>query len=513
MTAGKINTTSTNLLTLGTSTAAGTLVYTAGQIAGPFARTFAASRSASGTYTVATLFPVGDGTTYLPIHIDPTTSAGGAVVLRGQAFNTNSGTAGSGVANPLSSDRWEALVTSGSGNLTNCFIGLNDAQIVSGNIIAQSATAGGTYNTITPNSNFVSGTPNALRTATAITSAAYTGYFTYAAVGPAISSFSPTSACPNAVTTITITGTNLGSASSVTLNGEACIIVSNTATQIVVTTDSSPQAGNIVVTTSANTATSPSAMTLFSLPTIASSFNPSNTICSNGSTDITASGAVSYSWSVATGLSSTTGTTVTANPSASTIYTITGTDANGCQNTTTASVTVNTVVSITTQPNNSVSIAGTDANFTVVATGTGLTYQWQLSTDGGSNFNDIPGAGLPAYAVTGAAFSANNTVRRSRVSTSPKSSSASELAIGSSSPILRSDPLQSTIFPSRCIKNDLAFVAFTTRPDSVSTSRIVSVPSSLMTGCLVIASNFVHIILPDSSQLIACQSFPSFSSI
>ena len=396
MTAGKINTTSTNLLTLGTTTAAGTLAYTAGQIAGPFARTFAASRTASGTYTVATLFPVGDGTTYLPIHIDPTTSAGGAVVMSGQAFSTNSGTAGVGVANPLSTDRWEALVTSGSGNLTNCFIGLNDAQIVAGNIIAQSASAGGTYNIITPNSTVAAGA--SIRTATAILAASYTGYFTYSNVGPAITSFSPTTVCPNAVTTITITGTNLGSASAVTLNGEACVIVSNTATQIVVTTDSSPQAGNIVVTTAANSATSSSSTTLFTLPTISASFNPSSTICSNGSTDITASGALTYSWASSTGLSSTTGTTVTANPTSSTTYTITGTDANNCQNTATASVTVNTVVAISTQPASSVVVPSGTATFTVVATGTGLTYQWEENT--GSGWSSVSNGGIYSNATT-----------------------------------------------------------------------------------------------------------------
>jgi len=63
---------------------------------------------------------------------------------------------------------------------------------------------------------------------------------------------------------------------------------------------------------------------------------------------------------------------------------------------------------IATQPQSIAVCRGTDASFSVNATGDGLTYQWQLSTDGGSNFNDIPGAGLPAYAVTGAAFSANN---------------------------------------------------------------------------------------------------------
>ncbi len=49
---------------------------------------------------------------------------------------------------------------------------------------------------------------------------------------------------------------------------------------------------------------------------------------------LTASGANSYSWSPAAGLSSTTGATVTANPIANTIYTVTGTNTTtGCANT------------------------------------------------------------------------------------------------------------------------------------------------------------------------------------
>ncbi|WP_344817426.1 fibronectin type III domain-containing protein, partial [Flavobacterium cheonanense] len=253
MTAGRINTTSTNILTLGTATAAGTLTYTAGLIDGPFRRTFPSSATATGTYDATTLFPVGAGTTYLPIHIDPVNSAG-VVQLTGQAFNTNAGTAGPGVANPLSSDRWEALVASGSGNLTSCFIGLNDAQIANGNIIAQSSSAAGTYNTISSSSTVTAG--SSIRTASAIPSAQFTGFFTYAAPGPIITSFTPTSICENVATSITITGTNLSGATSVTLNGEVCSITSNSATQIVVSTDSTPQSGNIVVTTPANSAVS-----------------------------------------------------------------------------------------------------------------------------------------------------------------------------------------------------------------------------------------------------------------
>ncbi len=390
MTAGKINTTATNLLTLGSTTAAGTLAYTAGQIAGPFARTFAANRTATGTYDVSTLYPVGDGTNYLPIYIDPTTSASGATVMRGQVFNTNSGTAGTGVASTLSSKRWEALATVGSSNLTSSFIQMNDASIASGNIIAQSTSASGAYNTILPASTVGTGT---IRTASAIAASNYSGYFTYAAPGPAITSFTPTSACPNAATTITITGTNLGSATSVTLNGEACTIVSNSPSQLVITTDATPQAGNIVVTTAANSATSATAVSLFTLPTVTATSDASNnTICSGSNITLNGGGASTYTWN-----NSVTNNVAFA-PSSSTTYTVTGTDGNGCTNTASIAVTVNQIVSITTQPSSQAVLPNDNVIFSVSATGSGLAYQWQENT--GSGWNAITNGGIYSGATT-----------------------------------------------------------------------------------------------------------------
>jgi subtilisin-like proprotein convertase family protein len=48
---------------------------------------------------------------------------------------------------------------------------------------------------------------------------------------------------------------------------------------------------------------------------------------------LTASGASTYSWAPSAGLSATTGATVSANPTANTVYTVTGTSAAGCVNT------------------------------------------------------------------------------------------------------------------------------------------------------------------------------------
>lgn len=96
-------------------------------------------------------------------------------------------------------------------------------------------------------------------------------------------------------------------------------------------------------------------------------------ICAGGeSANITVSGADSYTWSPATGLSTTTGDNVIATPTQTTTYTITGTNASGCTGTTTVVVTVNPLP---------VASAGEDTNIcdgntaTLTASG-GTTYLW-----------------------------------------------------------------------------------------------------------------------------------------
>ena len=77
------------------------------------------------------------------------------------------------------------------------------------------------------------------------------------------------------------------------------------------------------------------------LPTVVVTPN-TGTICTPSGVAITlvASGATTYTWSPSTGLSFTTGNTVTANPTATTTYTVTGSDVNGCVNTATSVITV-----------------------------------------------------------------------------------------------------------------------------------------------------------------------------
>ncbi|MES2374790.1 MAG: hypothetical protein V4557_19590, partial [Bacteroidota bacterium] len=101
----------------------------------------------------------------------------------------------------------------------------------------------------------------------------------------------------------------------------------------------------------------------------------SATICSGNATTLTASGGNTYSWSPSTGLSATTGASVTASPLNTTTYTVTSQNVSGCQSVGTVTVTVNT-------PSIGVTSSATvcsGASMVLNATG-GTTYSWYPST-------------------------------------------------------------------------------------------------------------------------------------
>ncbi|MFN8242993.1 MAG: hypothetical protein U0X40_02965 [Ferruginibacter sp.] len=73
----------------------------------------------------------------------------------------------------------------------------------------------------------------------------------------------------------------------------------------------------------------------------------------------------------------------------------------GSLNSNAAILTVNTAPSITTQPTGAVTLcAAQNTSFSVSATGTALTFQWQLSTDGGTTWNNITNGGVYSGATT-----------------------------------------------------------------------------------------------------------------
>lgn len=143
--AGALTTTGANLLTL-SNTAAAAISGGSGTsfVSGPLARTLPASLASGATYT----FPLGKSSFRMLELVNPTTNAGGTVVVQAEVFDTASGgTPGAGLS-ALGNRYWSAEITSGAANFTSTTVRLTEAGTPSVNAIAQSATLTGTYDSI-----------------------------------------------------------------------------------------------------------------------------------------------------------------------------------------------------------------------------------------------------------------------------------------------------------------------------------------------------------------------------
>jgi len=100
----------------------------------------------------------------------------------------------------------------------------------------------------------------------------------------------------------------------------------------------------------------------------------SSDICEGSSTTLTVSGATSYLWSPAIGLSTTSGTVVKASPTATTTYTIKGEVGQGCSATKTVVVMVNKKPNVSIIPSSGSICYGSSINLTV--TGNANSYLW-----------------------------------------------------------------------------------------------------------------------------------------
>lgn len=186
--------------------------------------------------------------------------------------------------------------------------------------------------------------------------------------------------------------------------------------------------GNIYrvkVSSQCNTLNSQNAtLTVNPIPAITTA--PVNTGACNGSdATITAviTGSPTYVWEVSTDggatyttvSGATTGTLQLINVTASmdgNKYRVTATNSCGTVTSTPVTLNVNTVVTINTQPEDVTLCAGANASFSVAATGTGLGYQWQVSTDGGATYSNISGATSATYSIANAQTALNNNKYR-----------------------------------------------------------------------------------------------------
>jgi len=144
--------------------------------------------------------------------------------------------------------------------------------------------------------------------------------------------------------------------------------------------------------TTTYTVTSPAAAgTCAASGTVTVTLNPTPTvnagldvsICAGANTNLAVSGATSYTWSPATGLSASNLANPIANPAVSTTYTVTGTSALGCTSTDQVIVTINPI------PTANPGVGAANCS------GTGA----QLNGSGGTNYQWAPTTGLSSAVV------------------------------------------------------------------------------------------------------------------
>ena len=164
----------------------------------------------------------------------------------------------------------------------------------------------------------------------------------------------------------------------------------------------------------------------------------SNITCEGQPVSLSVSGANTYIWSPSTGLDTTAGNTVLANPSLTQVYTIVGTDLNSCEGL------INHTVSVSQNPNVSISTSEDSVcigNIAVLTANGALTYSWSPFPSLSNIVTVIP--------TTTTTYSVLGTASNGCASTSAITINVNPL------PILNVIPLISTI----CVGDSLVMMA------------------------------------------------------
>ena len=209
-----------------------------------------------------------------------------------------------------------------------------------------------------------------------------------------------------------LTFNNISGATSATYTiNNAGLGISGNKYRVIVTNDCPSSATSLSAT-----------LTVTTPPTIVSA-PVSQTICAGGNVSFvaqTAGTVQSYQWQV----SADGGTTFTniqgANGVTLNLTNVTSSMNNqlyhlnvlGCGTTpvvsSNVSLTVNPTASIVSQPSNASVCLGNNTTLIVNVSGTNLTYQWQMSTDGGASFTDILGATNASLTINNVTTAMNN---------------------------------------------------------------------------------------------------------
>jgi gliding motility-associated-like protein len=369
-----------------------------------------ATPTTTTTYTVTGTINagcIGSTTTTVTVHQPPTVTAGNDVsTCSGTAVTLNAGgaatyrwspatglsctTCPNPVANPTTTTAYTVTGTDAFGCTNTAAVTVqvlpkptittSNQMICAGGSVSLSANGGTTYIWSPATALSCTNCPNPIASPATTT--------TYTVAGTDANGCTNTAQSIVTVTTnpvITVSGNTvncLGTGASLTASG-AVAYAWTPATGLSCTNCANPVATPTTTTTytvtgtisAGCTGTTTTTVTVRQPPNVSAGTNVST--CSGTATTLNASGAATYNWTPATGLSCTNCASPSANPTATTTYTVTGTDAFGCRDTGMITVTVLPRPVITT------------SNQSICAGGTAV-----LSANGGTNYVWSPGTGL-----------------------------------------------------------------------------------------------------------------------
>ena len=361
LTSGLIDNTGYVLTLTNTATSAVTGASATNYVKGAVELTLPFSLATGSTY----LFPIGKAT-YNPYSlVNPTTNAGGAVVVRAEVTDANAGgTAGTFIAGLNTNRYWSSSIISGAANFTDSKVKLTD-ETTGVDAIATSATLAGTYSLAGGTASTITATD--LTTGAAVTS--LDGYYVLATKAtPSISNLAITNAtgiyCPSIARDVTVTVTPSGSAiTSVVINYSVNSVAQTPIT--LTNTSGNDWAGTIPAIVAAGvqnvawTLTATDADTLYKTVTGTSYVDQSATaatvaITSSNASFCGAGGTVTlsatstdptagFSWTALNAgvtLSASTGASVTSTISATSDYSVVGTFTDGRCNTNAAVISI-----------------------------------------------------------------------------------------------------------------------------------------------------------------------------
>ncbi len=381
-------------------------VSTTGVVTGMGAGSTTISYSTSAACTATIAFTVNATPSVAGNAVRGTICSGDTTSLSTSGASTYSWAPGGG----LSTTTGSVVVFSGTTSASYTVTGTSSAGCTN------TATVGITVNAIPVPTITATSATYCVGSSSSLTATGATSYSWAPATGLSATAGSTVSTSVTSTTTYTVTGTTSGCSGTVTqlitvnpvptvtATASPAIVCAGSSSSLTAATATSyswaPSSGLSATTGSVVSAT-PGATTTYTV-TGSNSFGCTDTglvlvtvnaipvltvtptsgaICSGSTTHINVSGANSYSWSPAIGLSATTGSDVVFSRTTTTTYTVTGTSAAGCVGTTTVTVTVNPLPNAgTISGSNNVCVATTTTLSSSVTGGTWVSSNTALAT-------------------------------------------------------------------------------------------------------------------------------------